>query len=483
MNRSRYVPTLLAASALVLAGCASGGGTTAGSLSGGVEDALDENEFHRSAEVFLTQAEALGAVDKFSEALQAAMQAIAQDPANARGYYQAARAHVGLADFVAADTLFTRAVELFDVYEDDVRMQREAAWAQAYNRHIEPFDAGMLDVAVERLEAAETINPGRRPEALINLGAFYIQLNRADEAIDAFQAALDVIRSPRLQEMLLTADSTMARGWLDRETVVAFNRAQLLTAAERFDEAAAEYEAYLQSYPDNVEALSNMATVLTAAGRVDDAQAIYDNLLAGANLGIRDYYNIGVGLYEAEDYPNAAVAFGEVLEVSPQNRDALFNQVYSLYLAEDYEACVPAAMKLLDLDGFNRESHMTLGTCMARAGSQQEAVEHLCRGRDPQNPVSGCEAVEPLAFDVGNPRLDTRAEGGGTVTAEFTNNSLEPGTEVTIRVHFSGADGATVGTQSQRVPAPGQGETVAFQADLVSEEQVMGYYFQIIPPR
>lgn len=483
MNRSRYMPTLLAASALVLAGCASGGGGAGGSLSGGVEDALDENEFHRSAEVFLTQAEALGAGDKFSEALQAARDAIAQDPENARGYYQAARAQIGLADFAAADTLFSRAVELFAAYEDDVRMQRESAWIQAYNAHIEPFDANLLDVAVERLEDAEAINPGRRPEALINLGAFYIQLGRADEAIDAFAAALDVIRSPRLQEMLPTEDSTMVRGWLDRETVVAFNRAQLLTDAERFDEAAAEYETYLETYPDNVEALSNMAAVLSAAGRVDDAQAIYDNLLAGENLGIRDYYNIGVGLYDNEDFANAAVAFGQVLEVSPRNRDALLNQVSSLYLAEDYEGCVPAAMKLLDLDGFNRESHTTLGTCMARAGNQQEAVEHLCRGRDPQAEVSGCEGVDPLAFDVGNPVLETRSEGGGTVTAEFTNNSLEPGTEVTIRVHFSGADGAAVGTQSQRVPAPGQGETVAFQADLVSEEQVMGYYFQIIPPR
>lgn len=482
MNRSRYIPTLLAAGTIALFGCATGAGT-GGTLSGGVEDALDENEFHRSAEVFLTQAEALGAADKFSEALQAAMDAITANPENARGYYQAARAQVGLRDYAAADTLFNRAVDLFPTYEDDVSMQRDAAWIMAYNGHIEPFDAGMLEVAVERLEAAEQINPGRRPEALINLGAFYVQLDRADEAIDAFQAALDVIRSQRLRDMLVTEDSTMVRGWIDREAVVSFNRAQLLTAAERFDEAAAEYEAYLETYPDNIEALSNMAAVLSAAGRVADAQAIYDNLLAGANLGIRDYYNIGVGLYDNEDYANAAVAFGEVLEVSPQNRDALFNQVYSLYLAEDFDACVPAAMQLLDLDGFNRESHTTLGTCMARAGNQQEAVEHLCRGRNPQTPISGCESIEPLAFDVGNPVLDTRAEGGGTVTAEFTNNSLDPGTEVTVRVHFSGADGATVGTQSQRVVAPGQGETVAFQADLVSEEQVMGYYFQIIPPR
>ena len=123
MNRSRYIPTLLAAGTLALFGCATGGGT-GGTVSGGVEDSLDENEFHRSAEVFLTQAEALGAADKFSEALQAAMDAIAEDPENARGYYQAARAQVGLRDYAAADTLFSQAVELFPIYEDDVRMQR-----------------------------------------------------------------------------------------------------------------------------------------------------------------------------------------------------------------------------------------------------------------------------------------------------------------------------------------------------------------------
>ena len=343
---------------------------------------------------------------------------------------------------------------------------------------------GLLEVVVERLETAEAIYGGRRPEALINLGATYAQLGRPDDAIDAFTRALDVIRGSRVQEMLATADSSLAMGWLDREMVVAFNRAQLLTQAERYLEASDEYGTYLESHPEDVQAQSLMAAALTAGGMLDSAQAIYDRLLAGEDLGTRDYFNIGVGLYQADDYTNAAVAFGNVVDVSPQNREALYNQANSLLLAEDYEGCVTVAMKLLDLDGFNRENHTTLGLCMARGGNEREAIEHLCRGRDPtQDVVPGCEAVEPLAFSVSNSGLQTLGGGGGTVVAEFTNSTLEPGTMVTIRVHFNGEDGATIGTASLRVEAPAQGETTAFQADLTSDQEVMGYYFQVVPPR
>ena len=491
MNRSRYVATLLASGTLVLSGCASG----VGGVSGGLEG-LEDNEWTRSAELFLTQAESLGAVDKFADALDAAMTSIAEDPANAQGYYQAARAQVGLRDYAAADTLFDKALELFPAYENDVGLARESAWIAAFNAHIAPSDSveavrsgggdptGLLEVVVERLETAEAIYGGRRPEALINLGATYAQLGRPDDAIDAFTRALDVIRGSRVQEMLATADSSLAMGWLDREMVVAFNRAQLLTQAERYLEASDEYGTYLESHPEDVQAQSLMAAALTAGGMLDSAQAIYDRLLAGEDLGTRDYFNIGVGLYQADDYTNAAVAFGNVVDVSPQNREALYNQANSLLLAEDYEGCVTVAMKLLDLDGFNRENHTTLGLCMARGGNEREAIEHLCRGRDPtQDVVPGCEAVEPLAFSVSNSGLQTLGGGGGTVVAEFTNSTLEPGTMVTIRVHFNGEDGATIGTASLRVEAPAQGETTAFQADLTSDQEVMGYYFQVVPPR
>ncbi len=481
MNRSRYVPTLLAAGTLVLAGCASGGGAGGG----GRVDGLRDNDYTRTAELFLTQAEAMGAVERFRDALGAAMSSIAEDPTNAVGYYQAGRAQIGLRDYAAADTLFDKALELFPGYRDDIEIARESAWIDAFNAHIAPLDSGMPEVVVERLTSAERIYGGKRPEALINLGATYANdLGRPDDAIDAFAAALDVIRGPRVQAMLQTADSTQALAWLEREMVVTFNRAQLLTQAERYEEAAAEYAAYLESYPDDIMALSSRAAALSAAGMIEAAQVIYDELLAGEGLGIRDYYNVGVGLYQADDFANAAAAFGKVVEGSPQNREALYNQANSLILAEDYGACVPVAMQLLDLDGFNRENHTTLGLCLARAGSDQDAVEHLCRGNDPHDAVlAGCEIFELLAFSIGNGRLETAGGGGGTVIAEFTNTSLEPGTQVTIRVHFNGVDGATVGTTSLRVEAPAQGETTTFQADLASDEEVLGYYFQVIPPR
>ncbi|MXW18878.1 MAG: tetratricopeptide repeat protein, partial [Gemmatimonadetes bacterium] len=432
-------------------------------------DGLRDNEYTRSAELFLTQAEAMGAGARFQDALNAALNSIAEDPTNPVGYFQAARAQVGLWDYEAADTLLRIALEMHPGYEADVELVRDGAWRSAFNSATDPMDAGNMQQAIELWESAEVIYPGRYPQALMNLGSSYPDVGRVDDAIDAYATALEVIRDPSTAEMMMS-DSAVADEWVDYERTVVNNRAVLLVQQERFTEAAADLAAYLETHPDDLDALANRAAVLVEAGMPDSAQAIYDNLLSDASLGAGDYFNIGVGLYNTDNLQRAAEAFGRVLEISPQHREAVFLQAYSLNLAEDFEACVPVAMKLIDLDQYHLDNYRILARCLAGTDQGQEAARYL-------------QEMQNLDFSVLNPTLFPQPGGGGTVTAEFTNKSLETGTMVTVRVHFNGSDGATVGTASLRVEAPAPGETTTFQADLTSDQEVVGYYFQIIPPR
>lgn len=303
----------------------------------------------------------------------------------------------------------------------------------------------------------------------MNMGIIYEQLGRDDEAIDALGAALAVIRGPHPQEMM-ARDSALAQGWLDQEALLTSSRAMLLSRQERHNEAADEYGVYLDKYPGDISALSQMAAQLAASGMADSAQAIYDNLLSGEQMGIRDYFNVGVGLYMADSFARAAEAFQKVVDVSPQNRDALLNLTTSLYQAEDWEACVPVARQLVELDPFGAENHPMLARCLS------ETDEGLAAGKV-------IEEYQALSFTIGAAALSPNAGGGASVTAQLTNKTLAPGTMITILVHFSGGDGATVGTSSLRVEAPAIEETVDFRADLTSDEEVMGYYFQIVPPR
>lgn len=463
MNKSRFGLSLAVAGALALSGCASGGGGGAGGEEEG--NPPRENDDTRSAELFLTQAETLGDPSRFQDALGAAMAAIMEDSTNSLGYYQAGRAQVGLGDHVAADTLFEMAMELYPAYEQDVRIQRETAWIALFNSAIEPLDAGDSEEGVRFLEAAEVIFPQQRPEALINLAVTYNQIGRIDDAIEAFGAALDIIRGPRMQE----ADSVTAASWAESEMNVSFNRAMLLSQQERYDEAIGEYERFLEGNAGDVGALSSLASVLSEAGMADSAQAIYDNLLSGAELGMRELFNIGVGLYGAGVFDRAAVAFRQVAEVAPENRDAVFNLAQSLYEGGNWEELIPVARELVELDGYNPDSYTILAQGLVETDQSQEAVQML-------------QAREGLAFRIEESSLAPRTAGGGSVTGQLVNNTLDPGTVVTIRVHFNGEDGAEVGAIDIRVTAPAQGTAELFRADLTSGESVLGYYYEVVSP-
>ncbi len=458
MIMSRLGVTLATAGALVLSGCASGGG------GGGGDGAPGDNEFTRSAELFLTQAASLGMVERYEQALDAAMNSIVDDSANARGYFLAARAQVGLSDFAAADTLFAMALERYPGYDEEIRVERESAWINLFNEAIGPLDAGDDDEGIRLLEMAEVIFNGQRPEALINLGVTYNNAGRPDDAIDAYGAALDVIRGPAME----TADSATAANWREREQSVTFNLASLLSDAERYDESATAYETYLASNPGDMSALANLASVLTQSGQADSAQAIYDNLLEAEGLGTRDYFNIGVGLYQAQVFDRAAEAFREIVAIAPENRDALFNLAQSLFEGEAWEELVPVGQQLLELDGYNPDSYTILGQALVRTEQEQEAVRIL-------------QTREDLSFQLANSQLQPRS-GGATVTGELVNNTLEPGTTVTIRIHFSGLDGAEIGTTDIRVTAPEADVSQPFQADFSSNEEVLGYYYEVVSP-
>ena len=464
MTRTRFGLAFMAAATVALAGCASGSG---GSSGGGADEGNPprENTHTRSAQLFLTQAQTMGDAARYDQAYEAAVQSITTEPMNPMGYFQAGQAEVGRGNYEAADTLFDKALELYPSYDEDVSLQREAAWIELFNQAITPLNAGDHAEGIRLLESAEAIYPSQRPEALINLGVSYANTGETDDAISAYSRALDVIRGPRTAE----ADSATAANWRDSEGNVAFNLAQLLSQAERYDEAEAEYEAFLENNPGDVSALSNLASVKAAAGDTLGAQGIYDDLLSQPNLGMRDLFNIGVGLYTARVFDRAAEAFGAVSETAPENRDAVYNWAQSLYDGEAWEDLVPVGRRLLEIDSNNGDSYTLLAKALIETGDEQEAVRIL-------------EAGQALPFTLSQTQLRPDPAGGGTVTGQLVNNSLEAGSSVTLRVHFSAEDGAEIGTTDVRIAAPGPDQAEVFRAEIASTESVMGYYIQVVNP-
>ena len=467
MNKVRSGFIAAVASVLATGGCASGSGGSGGA--GGAMEGYPprDNTHTRTAQFALLQAGEAedGGESRYREALAAATTAIVQESTNPMGYMLAGQAQIGLDDYVAADTLFSKALELYPAYAEDVRIERESAWITAFNSSIDPLDEGDVAEGIRLLEKAEAIYPGQRPEALINLGMGYSRESRTEDAIDAFGRALEIIRNPRSEGV----DSAMLASWAEREMSVSFNRAQMLSQAQRYDDAVAEYETYLASHPDDVTARSSMASALVEAGMPDSAQAIYDNLLSAEGLGMRDYMNIGVGLYTGEAFAQAADAFRIVTEVAPDSRDAVYNLAQALFDAEAWDELLEVGPRLIALDPYGPYNYRIYAQALVQTGDEQEAVEHL-------------EASEALPFNLEETRLTPRAAGGGFLTGVLVNKTLEPGATVELRIHFLGEDGAAIGFADVRVVAPAADVAQAFRADFTSDETVLAFYVEVVDP-
>ncbi|MYA11574.1 MAG: tetratricopeptide repeat protein, partial [Gemmatimonadetes bacterium] len=457
----------------------------------GVETARPRSDTHtNSAEfILLRAADSDDPAASFQQALDAATNGILQNPNNPLAYLLAGRAQIGLGPHVsadsmiaaslAADSLLTRAGEMYQPYLEEIAVHRENAWINLFNASLASGDAGNPEESIRLLETAEAVFPRTRPEALHNLGVTYGNEGRFDESIDAYGAVLEVIRG-RIEEV----DSATAANWRMREQNATFNRANVLTLVERYEEAATTYAEYLESAPGDVQALSGLAGALASGGRADSAQAIYNSLLDATGLGVRQYLDIGVGLYRSAQsvdtavvdprpiYSEAARAFRMAADISPRNRDAVYNMAQSLAEAEDWEVLLPVSEQLLELDPYNPQTYLLRALALNGTGDQEEAITVYTQG----------DSLD-FRIEYPSPALAPRTGGGGVASVELTNNSLDPGTPVEMRVHFSGDDGRDLGSVDVRVEAPDQGVTVRADADLSSSETVSGFYVEVLSPR
>ncbi len=504
MVRSRFGLVMLAAGTVLLAGCAAGaggggggggmgGGAAAGGAGGGGGGSTSrprDTGNTNTATFLLAQAQgAEDAAERYRSALEAALRAVDENSSNPLAHLLVARAYLGLGQgqppdsmittYLAFDEALTTAEELWPTYLEETVIDRENAWINLFNGALDPLDAGDTELGIRMLETAEAVFRGMRPEALHNLGVTYGNAGRFDEAIDAYQGVLDVIRS-----RILEVDSATAASWRDREQNATFNRANILTLAERYPEAAATYAEYLESVPGDVQALSGLAGALASGGQADSAQVIYNSLLDATGLGVRQYLDIGVGLYRSAQsvdtavvdprpiFAQAARAFRMAADIAPESRDAVYNMGQSLAEAEDWEQLMPVTDRLIELDPYNPQTYLLRALALNGTGAQEEAITVYTQG-------------DSLDFTLGYPQpsLTPRTGGGAVAAVLLTNNSLEPGTTVRVRVHFSGEDGSEVGTVDVQVPAPDQGVTVPFDADLVSRDVVVGYYVEVLGPR
>ncbi|MGH7458505.1 MAG: tetratricopeptide repeat protein [Longimicrobiaceae bacterium] len=425
-----------------------------------------ETEYSVKALLGVTQGQALEreesaeAPARYQMALSESLAGIEAEPGNPIHYYGAGLAYAGLRDYQGADSMFTRAVEIYPAYELDVDPAREQAWVNAFNQGAEQYNAGDADAAVRAWTNANLIYD-KRPESYQNLAIVHTQAGDVERATDMYQEALAAAERQPVRE--LSEEEAEARAETKAEVLA--NLGNLLIFTERFAEAEEFYRGYVEDNPQDIEAKSNLAVALARQGKQGEARALFDEVLADPALDELALFRLGVSLFQAEEYELAASAFERVTEANPHNRDAWYNWENSLYARDRYREMIPIGERLAELDPANESANLILARAYRELEQNREALRVL-------------RANEAFAVHLRDLRLRP-GEEESTVEGEVVGNAAAEGTPVRLRFTFY-ADGSAIGTETVTVSAPAEDTAVPFEVVFRGQVPATGYGYQVV---
>lgn len=478
---------LTSALSLILGGCAASGGGSGGettipqmpegeSLEVGEPERNDdftrdaENRLEDAAEA-MTDEEA----QAFNEAaLASARMAIENDSTNPKAYYIAAQAALAVEDFQAAGDYLDTAEELRPLYTLQTEVMREQAWAERYQQAAPLLNQGDYAGALGYFEQADAIYEGR-PAVKYTMAQIYAQQGRFEESVEAYEGALEIINSDRINEQ----PEDLAARWREWGQAIPGELAQTLISAGD-DEAAAEaLTGLLAEDPGNVGYLRLRGTAYADMDSTDLAKADFTAIVETPGLLSSDYYAAGVGFYRLQDYQGAAEAFEQAAEASVNDRDALEFWARSLNLlwpAGDDQEQPPegvleqlqdVAQRWMDLDPYNPNAMIIEAQAVNRLGDGARAGELVT-------------AIEELPVNIENLRLQRYGAGGAFLVGGVRNKTLDPGTTVTLEVTFYDSAGAALETQSVQLQM-GEADSVEnVRVESETQEYVGGVGYQVI---
>ncbi|WP_320064190.1 tetratricopeptide repeat protein [Micromonospora sp. RTGN7] len=188
-------------------------------------------------------------------------------------------------------------------------------------------------------------------------------------------------------------------------SVLLHNRAQVLAALGRLDEALADFTAVIADDPNYPEYHFDRANLLHRLGRDDEALAGYAEAIRLSPPFPEAHYNRADVLAGLGDLDAALADLGYVLELDPTNADALVNRA-GLYAALDDAPALRADLAAgLALDRANPHLLCLLGQVQAEEGRAAEAEQSYRRALEADPDVTAAwSGLAALAFDAGDLR-------------------------------------------------------------------------------
>ena len=426
---------------------------------------------------------------------------------NPAAWYYLGRYYLMAGDFGGADSALNKALALAPTCANDIGLYRRQAWVPVFNGGVQAWQAGNTDSAIAAFRRANQVFQGE-PMGFIYLANLFVGREEPDSALRKTDAAKyhadSLVYATRMDSAakyfrLAVPAASEPKYAKDRRDAF-FNVGRVYHAAQEYDKARVAYKEYLDSFPNDVQAMANLASVYLEQGKRDSAMALYGSILKHADsASSEDLFGAAQGVLagiptapdtselnascskalkkktptltarqiSAKCQPAAADtmrkyhAFADPqyrlvvqtyeagLTKNPYYRDALYNLTGISYLIGDSSKVLPLAQRLYAVDPMNRLSLAKIAGGWQLAGKKDSALYYLT-------------VADSLSVEVTVGKFIVNDQGAG-LEGLVTNFHTKPSRPIKIVFEFVDAKGTVLDSVPQNVPAVDGGANEPFK--------------------
>jgi tetratricopeptide (TPR) repeat protein len=380
----------------------------------------------------------------YQQALDQLELAIAASPDDLAALWLFGEAYVGLGDYVAADSMLKRLVEVEPGCQERADQTRHVGWVLSYNEGLEAFAAGDMTTALAAFEKANIIQQNAR--SYNNAAYIYHERGEIDKAIENYRISVEMATEPEPRRAAI------------------INLAELLTSVQRAGEALEIYEDYTASHPADVFARVNHAVLLSQTGEQERSAELFAELRQREDYTFEEWNELGVGLLRVGAFAEAIPVFARAREFEPFNKFVMANLVDAQVEARQYAEALPLADTLVSWYPYASVQYTPLANCLSRTGKAGDALMYL-------------QLREALPFEFEGVHM-TRGRGGSyVIRGEAVGRGGSVGERVAVPVEFLGQSGDVVATGEFEFLVPPAGVGRAIRLEVESEIPIAGFRY------
>jgi tetratricopeptide (TPR) repeat protein len=192
--------------------------------------------------------------------------------------------------------------------------------------------------------------------AQYNLGMYYQEHGRLDEAVACYRRTLE-----------------MKRDHADALNNIGF----VLTGQKKYGEAIQYFEAALKANPGSTEARNNIGRALCMAGRTDEGIAQYRLALKNKPDHVGVLNNLGDVFAQRRQFREAIPYYEASLRANPEQSAAQYGLAHALDSMGERDKAIEHYRLAAQQNSNYAEPHYDLGLALAREGKFQEAINEF----------------------------------------------------------------------------------------------------------